>query len=392
MSKPVIIRSTILIVVMASAMMATAADPATRGFSSADITADKPAGTAVPLPPDPDVIRQGGDTCAAAYPITALPFTDTGTTVGYTDDYDEVCPFTGSTSPDVVYSFTPTTDISVFITLCTGNTDYDTKLYIYESTCPNSPPFACNDDSCISPLYVSGAYVSLLMDVALTAGQTYYIVVDGYGGESGNFSIDVFEQLPPDEPLPCLDVDTLYSQGVHNRTSLWGIWTSGEPSWADYTVFENFPSDLFSITDFHWWGLSGRYDSAWYHCDPAGMTFDLLFFDDVDGQPGAEVCAFTGLTPTMTDTGLLYAGFPLYYWEATNLTPACETGRASWVSVKSLANTNDCGLLWTTSPIGDGMSLQLDASTGETSTLNNDMSMCVTGELVPVELLTFEVD
>ena len=28
-----------------------------------------------------------------------------GTTLGYTDDYDEVCPYEMSTSPDVVYTF-----------------------------------------------------------------------------------------------------------------------------------------------------------------------------------------------------------------------------------------------------------------------------------------------
>ena len=38
--------------------------------------------------------------------IDALPYVMMGTTVGYTDDYDEECPYTGSTSPDVVYSFT----------------------------------------------------------------------------------------------------------------------------------------------------------------------------------------------------------------------------------------------------------------------------------------------
>ena len=63
-------------------------------------------------PPDPSVIRQGGDTIADATVIPSLPYYDTGTTVGYTDDYDFVCPYEGLISPDVVYAFTPTVDLS----------------------------------------------------------------------------------------------------------------------------------------------------------------------------------------------------------------------------------------------------------------------------------------
>ncbi len=36
--------------------------------------------------------RQGGDTIVTAFTIPSLPFADTGTTTGYSDDYDEICP------------------------------------------------------------------------------------------------------------------------------------------------------------------------------------------------------------------------------------------------------------------------------------------------------------
>ena len=52
---------------------------------------------------NPDVVLQGGDTIFDATVVTGLPYTVSGTTVGYTNDYDEACPYTGSTSPDVVY-------------------------------------------------------------------------------------------------------------------------------------------------------------------------------------------------------------------------------------------------------------------------------------------------
>ena len=59
----------------------------------------------------PDRTRQGGDTYDDATEIESLPFSITGTTDGYTDDYDETCPYAGSTAPDVVYSFSPEYDI-----------------------------------------------------------------------------------------------------------------------------------------------------------------------------------------------------------------------------------------------------------------------------------------
>jgi hypothetical protein len=137
----------------------------------------------------PAPTRQGGETVEDATVIESLPYNDAGTTSGYVDDYDEVCPYTGSTSPDVVYSYIPAGDIiNGFVSLC-GDTDYDSKLYIYENAVTPGAPFACNDDVCTSAL--GQAYVSELTDLTFIGGNTYYIVVDGYGGGGGNYEIDI---------------------------------------------------------------------------------------------------------------------------------------------------------------------------------------------------------
>ena len=52
---------------------------------------EKPVTNIVPPPADPDVVRQGGDTFADAVPVT-LPYSGSGTIVGYNDDYEESCP------------------------------------------------------------------------------------------------------------------------------------------------------------------------------------------------------------------------------------------------------------------------------------------------------------
>ena len=69
----------------------------------------------------------GGDTVDDAFPIPGLPFYDTGNNCGYEDDYDFMCPY-GGWSPDVVYSFSPETDMAIDIDLC--NSRYDTKLIV----------------------------------------------------------------------------------------------------------------------------------------------------------------------------------------------------------------------------------------------------------------------
>lgn len=159
-------------------------------LSSMDISKEAPVKeqiAVIPNVPDPNVILQGGDSIQTAMPIPGLPFHDTGTTTGYTNNYDEVCPY-ASTSPDVVYSYVANADISVYITLCNGSS-YDTKLFIYENAHTPGNPYACNEDAC-------PGYVSRLNNVFFAAGNTYYVVIDGYGGNHGNYVLDIFELVP----------------------------------------------------------------------------------------------------------------------------------------------------------------------------------------------------
>jgi len=129
-------------------------------------------------------VKQGGDDIDNAVAIPSLPATVTGTTVGYTNDYDEACPNT-STSPDVVYSYTTTGERVHFVSC---NSSYWTKLFIYDA---DTNAIACNQysDSCL-PDYRAAIY-----DVPLSAG-TYYIVVDGWGGQEGEYELYV-EARPP---------------------------------------------------------------------------------------------------------------------------------------------------------------------------------------------------
>lgn len=124
----------------------------------------------------------GGDTFATATEITSLPFTDSGTTCGFKDDYFVSCAYPWQ--PDVVYRYAPSSDVCVDVSLC-GST-FDTALAIYASG-PDS--VVCNNDAC--------GLASRISHRALHAGETYYFVIDGAGYSCGNYQFSV---------TPCCDV------------------------------------------------------------------------------------------------------------------------------------------------------------------------------------------
>jgi hypothetical protein len=95
-------------------------------------------------------------------------------------------------SPERVYQWTPTTSGTATFETCGGQTAYDTVLYVSESTC-GAPAFACVDDvnGCAT---TSGPAHGSRITTSVTAGRTYYVVVDGYNGRAGSYSLTV---IPP---------------------------------------------------------------------------------------------------------------------------------------------------------------------------------------------------
>jgi hypothetical protein len=120
--------------------------------------------------------REGGETWASALPIPGLPYTDSGATCDNTDEITLPC--AGSAAPEVVYSYTATSTMQINVSLC--GSGYDTALGIYDSAQTN---LFCNDDFC--------GLQSEIDNIPVTAGQTYYIVVDGYSTNCGSYVISV---------------------------------------------------------------------------------------------------------------------------------------------------------------------------------------------------------
>ena len=130
-----------------------------------------------------------GDTIENPFFIDALPYAGAGTTAGFGDWYDEACDWNAAAA-EVVYAYTPIADEIVTISLCAGS-DYDTKLYVYEDAHTPGAPYACDDDTCESPQLPGAGPLPGHRPSALTAGHTYFIVVDGWGTGAGNYTLDV---------------------------------------------------------------------------------------------------------------------------------------------------------------------------------------------------------
>ena len=145
----------------------------------------------------------------------------------------------------------------------------------------------------------------------------------------------------------------IFAQRPFEPDEEWIFYTSSSD--AEYIVYDNFWELTQDICDIHWWGVSAVY--PWAPCDPAGMKFEIIFYE-AGAAPGAPVCVYTNIAPTITPTGKIYSTFEMFYFE-TDLEPCCplDTG---WVSIQSISSPNDCWFLWAGSPEGDLLYYQND--------------------------------
>ena len=149
----------------------------------------------------------GGDTCAQAVPITALPFNDTGDTTSNTNTltfYSGTCtlPFSYA-GEDQIYEITVGPgNLMNFSMDLTGSTG-DLALFII-SNCGDGTSCVINSQDAIGP----GAGPELINNVTLPSG-THYLYVDSYydadtPGSAGTFSLSITGTLgdvqPPTQP------------------------------------------------------------------------------------------------------------------------------------------------------------------------------------------------
>jgi streptogramin lyase len=104
---------------------------------------------------------------------------------GHTQGANTLIGSCGGNGPEKIYRWTPETSGTAVIDTCAGAT-YETLLYVRQGDCLNGAQLGCNQVAFCQPgLFASRVYPDVV------AGETYYIIVDGVGGQSGNFTLTV---------------------------------------------------------------------------------------------------------------------------------------------------------------------------------------------------------
>jgi hypothetical protein len=153
-------------------------------FGNFRLTVTPPNGSPPPPPPPPPP----GGACESPTVIPAAGGVFTGTTSG-SSTASGTCGSSGS-APERVFAWTPTRTGTATIQTCGNNTRFDTILYMRSGTCQSGTQTACNDDTSGCDTFTGLGFGSRIRP-SVTAGQTYYIFVDGYGTGSGNFTLSV---------------------------------------------------------------------------------------------------------------------------------------------------------------------------------------------------------
>jgi hypothetical protein len=149
-------------------------------------------------------LRRGvpaNDGCATPAVIGAnnLPFSGVGTTFGAANDLNPGVPCLHSaqsaTGADVVYQFT-SPDTQNYDVTVTPNGNFDVTVYILTN---------CNGVSGCSSADIGGGGDAEILRRNLAIGQTFFIVVDGFQGDAGDFTISVVPTIPR-TPAPPSDL------------------------------------------------------------------------------------------------------------------------------------------------------------------------------------------
>jgi hypothetical protein len=277
-----------------------------------------------------------GETMQTAIPVTSLPFTATGNTCAYSDDYAVMCPY-GNWAADVVYALTPTEEMNISIELC--DSSYDTLVFIYHTDSNPYHLLACNDDRC-----GDDGYKSAIDRVHVSPGFTYYIVVDGYTDACGDYVLQVND----------------LGDCIPDCTDIWE--EEGEPVCGDqYDDEFNAGCDVFP---FHfrpiepsshviricgtsgWYRLDGtpQVDRDWYEIQvPAASRVDV--FCEAEFNVSLQLIAGDGGCDQMT---ILDEDDGAWCESIAQVSAQLEPGRY-FIAIKPVSGSGGCGLgyrLW----------------------------------------------
>src|SRR5439155_664147 len=291
--------------------------------------------------------------CSSPTVIPAPGGTFSGTTSG-TSALAGSCGRSGE-SPEQVFQWTPTVSGTATIQTCGAGTTFDTVLYLRSGVCSGGPEVAagCNDDTCAN---ATGLIRASRITPTVTAGQTYFIVVDGYGGAQGAFSLTV---TPPGDPAPTTTTTLPGGAACSSPTAIpapggtFSGTTSGTSALAGSCgSSENSPERVYQWTP----AVSG---TATIQTCGAGTSFDtVLYLRSGVCANGPEMAAGCNDDACANASGL---------FRASRITPTVTAGQAYFIVVDGYGGAPGTFSL-TVTPPGASTTTTTPASTPTTTT------------------------
>jgi hypothetical protein len=148
-----------------------------------------------------------------------------------------------------------------------------------------------------------------------------------------------------------------------------------------YLVYDSYVMPT-PVSEIRFWGFNLWFNAGWYLCTEDPMPFNITFYQDNAGSPGAVVATFN---PTLTrlETNIQLFGWPIYQYDFTLPTPVNLP--SGWVSIQG-AGDPLCNFLWAVSATG-GSALQQYPDNSMVQ-LGYTMSLCMLGSCDPATQLT----
>lgn len=335
-------------------------------MSLSEVTFATPTPTATPIPSGP------GDWCNEPLTLTCTACVE-GTTVGFGNHYDnnETCSsyIEGFEGADVVYQLVLN---DVYSVTFLGQADYDADWAIV-SACDlgETSTIACFDyttvtgtPSCssIDPLAVveNG---DLEYEVILGPG-TFYVWVDGFMTEEGNYALEVLCNPIP-AGMEC-DAGSVWEQPGNSGTA----YISDE--YYPFFGAESF-TGAYSIQGLKWWGIETLPPGA--ACTRDNAMFHVSLFQDSGGLPGTVVWEGDVTPDAREDSGEVFGIHgPIWAYHVDLPAPVILTD--GWIGIQALEST-DCRFGWVGVATGDFMHASLTGSNWELA--DDGLALCIEG-------------
>ena len=171
-----------------------------------------------------DYFSCGNDICSNAPIITCNSFINGSTTIATTNGNPTTCGTT-VTASGVWYRIIGTGG-NIIATTCNINTNYDTKLYVYQGSCSNLICVGGNDDSsCTSSVLHS------TVSFNSNNGTSYYIFVSGYSSNTGDFELSI----SCGSCTPTITMNNSISSGTYEADN--SVNSSGTVNYANDVTF-----------------------------------------------------------------------------------------------------------------------------------------------------------